>query len=232
MQEADAMVLSISAWTWYDWIGNLGYLILLLSYITTDGLRLRMCAAIALPMLAVVAYVGGIRPPGLAAIWLLLLACVNTYRLIVRSSDGSATSLTIEEEALRLWLFPTMSQADFVNLLKAGKRSVVGSGTFLATQGEKIDQLHFITQGAAHVITNGMVVATLREGSLVGEVSFFRDDVATASVVAQGDIKVLSFGRQQLRKLMNSRETLQRALHESIGRDLGFKLTSFDESRF
>jgi CRP-like cAMP-binding protein len=51
-------------------------------------------------------------------------------------------------------------------------------------------------------------------------------------VVAQGDIKVLSFGRDQLRKLMREHETLQRALHESIGRDLGFKLTAFDESRF
>jgi hypothetical protein len=232
MQGADAMFLNMSAWAWTDWMGNLGYLILLVSYFTTDAMRLRLLAAIGLPVLAVVAYVGGMHPPWLAAMWLLLLSTINAFRLIVRSPDGGKKSLTIEEEALRLWLFPTMSHADFVNLLKAGKRSVVGSGTFLATQGEKIDKLHFITQGAAHVITNGMVVATLREGSLVGEVSFFRDDVATASVVAQGDIKVLSFGREQLRKLMKSRETLHRALHESIGRDLGFKLTQFDESRF
>jgi hypothetical protein len=226
------MGLNFAAWAWFDWLSNASYLILLVSYFSTDLVRLRGLAVLGLVLQAVAMYAGSLHAPWLAALWLLLLAVVNGVRGLSKSSAAPGAELSIEEEALRLWLFPTMTTSDFVKLLRAGKRSEIGSGTFLANQGDKIDQLHFITQGAAHVIANGMVVATLREGSLVGEVSFFRDDVATASVVAQGDIKVLSFGRDQLRKLMREHETLQRALHESIGRDLGFKLTAFDESRF
>jgi hypothetical protein len=226
------MGLNNSAWAWFDWLSNASYLILLVSYFCTDMVRLRGLAVLGLVLQAIAMYAGSLHAPWLAALWLLLLAVVNGVRVLFQSSASRGTALSNEEEALRLWLFPTMTTTDFAKLLGAGKRSDVGSGTFLANQGDKIDQLHFITQGAAHVIANGMVVATLREGSLVGEVSFFRDDVATASVVAQGDIKVLSFGREQLRKLMRDHETLQRALHESIGRDLGFKLTAFDESRF
>lgn len=226
------MGMSISTWEWYDWISNLGYLLLLASYFATDMVRLRMLAIAGLGLQALAVSAGGLHPAWLAVVWLLVLVAVNAVRMLLKSPDGQQADLTVEEEALRLWLFPTMTPADFVQLLRAGTRSAIGSGTFLATQGGKIDHLHFITQGAAHVIANGMVVATLREGSLVGEVSFFRDDVATASVVAQGDIKVLSFGREQLRQLMRDHETLQRAMHESIGRDLGFKLTAFDESRF
>lgn len=225
------MGLNISTWAWFDWLSNLSYLILLGSYFATDMARLRRLAVLGLGLQAVAAYASGLQSAWIAVFWLVVLALINGVRMLVKSQSSAQADLSIEEEALRLWLFPTMTREDFVQLLRAGTRSTIGSGTFLATQGEKIDQLHFITQGAAHVIANGMVVATLREGSLVGEVSFFRDDVATASVVAQGDIKVLSFGRDQLRQLMNDHESLQRALHESIGRDLGFKLTAFDESR-
>ncbi len=226
------MDINMSTWVWSDWLSNLGFVLLLASYLTSDIVRLRQLALVGLGVLAVATYGGGLHPLWLTGVWLVVLLTVNVARILLKSSANALADLTIEEEALRSWLFPTMTRPDFVKLLRAGTRSTIGSGTFLATQGEKIDELHFITQGAAHVIANGMVVATLREGSLVGEVSFFRDDMATASVVAQGDIKVLSFGRNQLRKLMHEHEALQRAMHESIGRDLGFKLTTFDESRF
>ena len=150
-----------------------------------------------------------------------------------RLHRGQASArLTDPEKALRAWLFPSMGEADFHHLLQVGHRHVAHAGTFLATQGEHLEQLHVIIQGAAHVVFNGMVVATLRDGSLVGEVSFFRDDVATASVVAQTELTILSLGRAELRKLMDERVTVKQALHESIGRDLGIKLTSFDQSRF
>lgn len=222
------MGLNISTWAWFDWLSNLSYLILLGSYFATDMARLRRLAVLGLCLQAVAAYASGLQSAWIAVFWLVVLAVINGVRMLAKSKVAEPADLTIDEEAQRLWLFPTMTRDDYVLLVRAGTRSVIGSGTFLATQGEKIDLLHFITQGAAHVIANGMVVATLREGSLVGEVSFFRDDVATASVVAQGDIKVLSFAREPLRQLMNNHESLQRALHESIGRDLGFKLTSME----
>jgi len=158
------------------------------------------------------------------------LACINAvqYLRIRRASAG--VSLSAQEQALRAWLFPTLGDVDFQQLLKVSQRSFPMAGTFLVTQGEHLEQLYIIIKGTAHVVANGMVVASLHDGNLVGEVSFFRDDVATASVVAQTELSVLSIERGQLRKLMRESEALQRALHESIGRDLGFKLTSFDAS--
>ena len=213
-------------------VGFLSVALLLAATLVNHRVWMRALAGAAFLTEALFLMSGGSRP-----LWLSLACCgllvgANVLQLLLAYREKVRAKLTTEERALREWLFPTMGDADFHRLLKVGKRSEIMAGTFLATQGEKLEQLHFITNGAAHVIANGMVVATLREGSLVGEVSFFRDDVATASVVAQGNLKVLSIGRQELRKLMRSRESLQRALHESIGRDLGFKLTTFDESRF
>jgi len=191
-------------------------------------MRLLAMAAFLLGAVGVFFAEDGLRWP-LVAI-LLVLASINAVQYLRRLRVVSAGALTIQEQALRAWLFPTLGDADFQQLLKVSQRSFPTAGTFLVTQGEHLEQLYIIIQGTAHVVANGMVVASLHDGNLVGEVSFFRDDVATASVVAQTELSVLAIERGQLRKLMRESEALQRALHESIGRDLGFKLTSFDAS--
>lgn len=216
---------------WQDWLFFIGVAALVLSFAVAHIVAGRILAVGAFSLFTLYFLLS--TPP----LWVGVLVClvfiaVNLAQL-ARTRRGQATArLTAQEKALRAWLFPSMGEMDFHHLLKVGNRNVVPAGTFLATQGEHLEQLHVIIQGAAHVIFNGMVVATLRDGSLVGEVSFFRDDVATASVVAQTDLNILSLGRTELRKLMGERVAVKQALHESIGRDLGFKLTSFDQSRF
>jgi len=216
---------------WQDWLVFAGLATLALSFAVAHIVAGRMLASAAFGLFALYFLLSNPLQ------WVGVLIClvfiaVNLAQLARMRRGRNSARLTAQEKALRAWLFPSMGEMDFRELLQVGNRNVAPAGTFLATQGERLEQLHVIIQGAAHVVFNGMVVATLRDGSLVGEVSFFRDDVATASVVAQTDLNILSLGRTELRKLMGERDAVKQALHESIGRDLGFKLTSFDQSRF
>lgn len=219
-------------WTWQHWMGALAGTILAVSLVVNSNVYMRLLAALAFALGALsLAFVDWQR------LWietagLTTLAVINLVQVVRIKRKAAGIILSAQERALREWLFPTLGDVDFQQLLKVCTRSYPIAGTFLANQGDKLEQLHIIIQGSAHVVANGMVVATLRDGNLIGEVSFFRDDVATASVVAQSDLCVLSVGRAQLRKLMRESEGLQRVLYESIGRDLGFKLTSLDASRF
>ncbi len=214
-------------WGVHDWIGTASYVILAGSYLVTNMIWLRVLAAIALSAEALYLYFGGDKPLWIGVVWSGVFVVINVIQLGLIYRERLMSRLTQEENSLRTWLFPSLNDVDFHHLLKAGVRCEIGSGTFLASQGEKLDHLYVITQGIALVVAHGQVVATLREGNMVGEVSFFRDDVATASVVAQGSVRVLQVSRTELRKLMRERESLNRALHESISRDLGFKLTAF-----
>lgn len=214
-------------WGVHDWIGTASYMILAGSYLVTNMIWLRVLAAIALSAEALYLYFGGDKPLWIGVVWSGVFVVINVIQLGLIYRERLMSRLTQEENSLRTWLFPSLNDVDFHHLLKAGVRCEIGSGTFLASQGEKLDHLYVITQGIALVVAHGQVVATLREGNMVGEVSFFRDDVATASVVAQGSVRVLQVSRTELRKLMQERESLNRALHESISRDLGFKLTAF-----
>ena len=218
-------------WTWQDAVGSVSYILLAASYLVTNMVWLRVLAALALVLETVYLYAGSDRPLMIGVVWSLIFVGINLVQLALIFQEKIKARLNAEERMLREWLFPSLGNVDFRKLLAVSQRSDIVKGTYLTKQGEKLGQLHVITQGVAQVFANEMVVATLREGSMSGEVSFFRDDVATASVVAQTNLRVLSIGRQQLRKLMKESESLHRALHESIGRDLGFKLTSFDDSR-
>ncbi len=216
---------------WQDWLFLAGLATLALSFAVAHIVAGRSLAIGAFGLVALYFLLGD-APQWAGFVMALVFIAVNAAQLARMRRGQTTARLTAQEKALRAWLFPSMGEMDFHQLLKVGNRNIAPAGTFLATQGEHLDQLHVIIQGAAHVVFNGMVVATLRDGSLVGEVSFFRDDVATASVVAQTDLNILSLSRTELRKLMNERDAVKQALHESIGRDLGFKLTSFDQSRF
>jgi CRP-like cAMP-binding protein len=218
---------------WQDWMIFAGLATLALSFAVAHIVAGRILASVAFGLFALFFLLGD-APQWAGVLIALVFIALNAAQLARMQRSQSNAKLTAQEKALRAWLFPSMGEMDFHHLLKVGNRNIAPAGTFLATQGEHLDQLHVIIQGAAHVVFNGMVVATLRDGSLVGEVSFFRDDVATASVVAQTDLNILSLGRTELRKLMGERDAVKQALHESIGRDLGFKLTAFDQeqSRF
>lgn len=216
---------------WQDWLLFAGLTALALSFALAHVFAARAAGAAAFGLFALYFLASGPQWGGVA----LCLAFIAIQAAqMARMRKRSHAKLSAQEKALRSWLFPSMGDVDFKALLQVSNRSIAPAGTFLVNQGEQLEQLHVILQGAAHVIHNGMVVATLRDGSLVGEVSFFRDDMATASVVAQTDLNLLSIGRTELRKLMQDSGNVKQALHESIGRDLGFKLTAFDQdqSRF
>jgi hypothetical protein len=218
---------------WQDWLIYTGLATLALSFAVAHLVAGRILACVAFAMFAVYS-VAGDAPQWLSLLIVLGFLALNGIHLALLRRRPASVHLTAQERALKGWLFPSMADGDFRDLLRVSERNIASAGTFLATQGEHLEKLHVIIQGNAHVVFNGMVVATLRDGSLVGEVSFFRDDVATASVVAQTDLSLLSLSRKELRQLMKEHGSVKQALHESIGRDLGFKLTAFDQehSRF
>ena len=123
------MALNIAAWAWFDWLSCVGFLVLLASYLTTDMGKLRKLAGPGLGLLAVAAFAGALQSVWLTAFWFALLAVANLVRMLTKPPTGANAALSIEEEALRSWLFPTMTPADFVKLLRAGQRSVIGSGS-------------------------------------------------------------------------------------------------------
>ncbi len=205
---------------WEFWGQHLSFVLFLICYLVTNMVGLRILAALAWMCGALYTFTTGGSGQLLSVGWSLVFVAINIAQVSLIYRERRKARLTQEEQILRERLFPKLGTVDFHYLLKAGTRQTFPSGFTLTRQGEKLDDLHVIVKGAADVLVNGHTVVTLGVGNLIGEVSFFRDDVATASVIASKELQTLCWTRTGLRSLMEEREALKLVLHESMGKRL------------
>ena len=97
-------------------------------------------------------------------------------------------------------------------------------GSQIIQRNEVLDQLMLIHSGSVSVQVKEREVITLHEGSLIGEVSFLLNEPAIADVFVISPVRYLSWSREVLDKLFESRVELRSAIHEVIGYDLVQKL--------
>ena len=190
-----------SAWLtiWTEWGEHLSYAFFLACFLVTNMVGLRVLGALAYLTNALVLMASGDGSHLRGELWSLLFVAINVAQVVRIHVERRRTRLSAEERELRTYLFPHLGEIDFHYLLKASVRQSFAPGSALTQQGIKLDQLHVIVKGSAEVLVNNEPVARIGVGSLVGEVSFFRD---------------------KLRSLMDRRDSLRLAIHESIGKGL------------
>ncbi|MGE0816516.1 MAG: cyclic nucleotide-binding domain-containing protein [Vicinamibacterales bacterium] len=96
-----------------------------------------------------------------------------------------------------------LNDADLDWMIQAGERRVVPSGTRIITQGEPMEDVFLVLDGAFRVTLDGeggrtVDVATLRAGEIVGEMSFVDSRPPSASVLAEAESTVLAVPKAAL----------------------------------
>jgi CRP-like cAMP-binding protein len=98
-----------------------------------------------------------------------------------------------------LFFLGILSDADVDWLIASGSRQRVSRGTVLITQGQPIDALYIVLDGALSVRVGGdREVARLRAGEIVGELSFVDARPPSANAVAADEALVLAVPRAPL----------------------------------
>jgi CRP-like cAMP-binding protein len=86
-------------------------------------------------------------------------------------------------------------------MVEHGVRQAFSDGTVLIREGQPIDVLYVLLDGHLSVrlaALGGQEVATLRSGEVLGELSFLDSRPPSASVIAQGEVSVLTIRRSSL----------------------------------
>lgn len=73
----------------------------------------------------------------------------------------------------------------------------------LITQGDPQDNLFIVISGSLNVVRDGETLATLSEGSAIGEVNLFDPGTATATVVATEFSQLWRINRDELLSFIN-----------------------------
>jgi CRP-like cAMP-binding protein len=102
-----------------------------------------------------------------------------------------------------LGFFEGFSEDDLAAVSKLGEKEEIAAGTELIDQGRIGDACYVIVDGRAAVYIGGEFVASVRSGSMVGEMALVEHRPRNATVIAETDMVVVSFGIDEFRKLLD-----------------------------
>ena len=84
--------------------------------------------------------------------------------------------------------------------------------------------LYVILKGPAQVLVQGKTIAKLNAGAICGDMSFVEGNVASASVVAEGDLEAAQIPAGQLRELFETFPHLGLRFYRSVAVTLSKRL--------
>jgi hypothetical protein len=211
---------------WQHWVGNLCYLLLALSYAVSNIYWLRALAVAALAIETIYFFFGADRPLWVGIGWNVVFIGTNAIQLGLLLRERLRVRLDEQERLLHRGLFSELSPVDFSRLLKAGEWHDVGEGTILAQENRPVADVSVLIAGAAKVEVDGKLVALLRPGALIGEMSFLTRSNASADVITATPSRLFSIAKPKLEVLFQNNAAIQTAIHRLMGQDLVRKLLS------
>src|SRR6266705_2177195 len=183
-------------------VGNLGYVLLIVSMMMTRMLLLRVFAIAS-------GIVGGAYmwlwlgdPVG--TVWECTFAMAAVFQIALGLYRNRRAVLSADEQALQAELTLDFEPRHVRAICSVGSWQESEPGTALMRQGELAKSLIVLRSGSVSVLVNGQHVGSCGPGSLIGEIGFARATPAIATVVANGPIRYLELDCDSLRRLMKS----------------------------
>ena len=209
-------------------VGNLSYLLLIISMAMRDIFWLRLIAIFS--GLTGISYDALWLHDPVGVFWESCFTSVNAIQWIWLVHERRNSTLSAEEQTLKNFLFPSVDNSTFRKLLDLGQLHDVPARSELTRQGEPVTRLMLITSGSADIAVNDGIVATCRAGDLVGEISFLTQGVATATVTTRTNTRFHSFDVLALSELLSKSDELNTAFATMCNTNLADKLVRTSES--
>ncbi len=197
----------------------------LLAYLVKDILWLRALTILACIAGIIFNYFVAPTPLWPVINWNLAFIAINVVQIGIILRERRGVSFTEEENELYQTLFRHFAPFEFMKLLRLGEWKDAKKGQVLAVENQRLDDIILIYNGLAAVEANGQQIAQLKDGNLVGEMSFVKDGVASATVRVIRPTRYLSWAKAELRHLLRRNPSMQHAMEQVFTGDLVKKLT-------
>ena len=117
-----------------------------------------------------------------------------------------------------------LQEAQIARLVSAGAISNLPPGSVLTKENTSLERMFFICAGTANVTIGGREVSQLVKGNFVGEVAFLTGQPATATVVAQTDVRAIVFEKEKLNLFFRNDSEVAGLIYQLLGRELAHKM--------
>jgi len=212
--------------------GHSSFILVAVSYAMDDFLQLRIIAVAGSAAMLVFTY---FHPHGrvlwLPFKWNVLFIVLNSYRIgRVYWEQYRATNLSDELLHIRDRHFYAMDPVDFSKLTRLGKVDVHTKGDILVEQDEGNRYIRLVLSGCLSVRRDGTTTYCLTEGNFIAETGLHAGLMipgqvdSCCAIVADSDVRVLTWDRTELIDLMNLSVGIRRSLKAVLSWDIVRKL--------
>ena len=206
--------------------GHLSFAAAALSFLMKDIILLRVIAILSSLLGIVYNFFATAEPLWLVIFWLSIFIVINLYQTITILFESRLVEFTESELDIRNKFFKQLSLTHFKKLINLGKYQTFPEEARIIRMNQDTPELKLIISGAVKIKQNDKILATLRAGSFIGEISFMSGSKASANVSASEETKVIAWDQMGLRKLLLANPSLHLIFSEIINKDLSQKLST------
>ena len=208
-------------------LGHLGYLLTLMAYVVRDILILRSLIVVACATMALYFAVAMATVAWTPFLWQILLLAVNLVWIVLLVRERRGVRLSEEERELHETLFRELNGLELMKLLRAGEWRDFEPGTVLTRRDAPGDRLYLISTGEVEVDRgSGTAPVRVRDGALIGEMSFLSREPVSATVTTIQPTRCMVWEQTDLQALLRRNPSLRGPLMSVIGSDLTRKLAA------
>jgi CRP/FNR family transcriptional regulator, cyclic AMP receptor protein len=117
-------------------------------------------------------------------------------------------------------MFEGLPPEDLKRIGAVADEAVHSDGDVIVAEGEAGTEMLIIVSGEVVVVVNGREVARRREGDVVGEMAAITNQPRMATLVATGDVRLLTIGQRQFAGILRERPETSFAVMRVLARRL------------
>lgn len=163
--------------------------------------------------------------------WSSLFILINLYQITILVLERMRSKLNEKERRLYEIVFPGMLRYNYKKLISKAHWKSVPKDTYLVNEGTYLPDLVLIFKGLAEVRHEKTVLAMVRDGQFVGEMSFLSGLPTTADVVSVTEIEYVYWDKQALEELMTKSPEISADLQKIFNNDLIHKLVKKNQEK-
>jgi CRP-like cAMP-binding protein len=119
---------------------------------------------------------------------------------------------------------------EFLKITKLADWEHYRAGDVITQEGHKVPDLNLIYNGTVEVRVNKEIVAQLRDGQFVGEMSFLTGKPATATCIVKHDAVILVWKQDEFRELLKRNPSLYFTIQSLLSTQLSSSLVAQSKS--
>ena len=213
----------------YYLLYGFAFLASMLAFAMTSMQKLRLLIVLSSLAYAVYYYFFPAEPLWLDVGSEIALVFINGFMLIYLLWSNSRIKFDQQEQLLYDNEFSGLTRIEFNQLLKISEWELERAGYVYTTMGKALENIYYIVSGRAEARLADGNAATIKEGSVIGEVSYRLKCPASATVTAIDSVMCLRWNQDELRALCKKNENIKRTLDALFSSDMARKLSDKTE---